>query len=197
MANCISLVRMWMNRVTGSEGMISSTVKQEMETISRGDAISDLEFLCAFQAYLIYLITAYFFPIGDTSLVDDSSLITMHDLAFRTAKAGFTCKAELSHVAPTWESWIIASSKRRSLLTMYLFTNVYNFGKGIPNFLSKESTAWNDDGILDLVFIETSNTGTGDVEVHMASGVSQTNIHRRQYNTEKDSFVVGQIADIL
>jgi hypothetical protein len=62
----------------------------------------------------------------------------MHDLAFRTAKAGFTCKAELSHVAPTWESWIIASSKRRSLLTMYLFTNVYNFGKGIPNFLSKE-----------------------------------------------------------
>ncbi|KAF7166053.1 hypothetical protein CNMCM5623_009968 [Aspergillus felis] len=138
MANCISLVRMWMNRVAGSEEMILSTVKQEMETISRGDAISDLEILCAFQAYLIYLITAYFFPIGNTSLVDDSSLITMHDLAFRTAKAGFTCKAELSHVAPTWESWIIASSKRRTLLTMYLFTNVYNFGKGIPNFLSKE-----------------------------------------------------------
>ena len=36
MANCISLVRMWMNRVAGSEGMILSTVKQEMETISRG-----------------------------------------------------------------------------------------------------------------------------------------------------------------
>jgi hypothetical protein len=36
MANCISLVRMWMNRVVGSEGMILSTVKQEMEAISRG-----------------------------------------------------------------------------------------------------------------------------------------------------------------
>jgi hypothetical protein len=36
MANCISLVRLWMNRVAGSEGMILSTVKQEMETISRG-----------------------------------------------------------------------------------------------------------------------------------------------------------------
>lgn len=36
MANCISLVRMWMNRVAGSEAMILSTVKQEMETISRG-----------------------------------------------------------------------------------------------------------------------------------------------------------------
>ncbi|KAJ6135947.1 hypothetical protein N7512_001107 [Penicillium capsulatum] len=138
MANCISLVRMWMNRVAGSEGMILSTVKQEMETISRGDAIGDLEIVCAFQAYLIYLITAYFFPIGNTSLVDDSSLITIQNLAFRTAKAGFTCKAELSHMAPTWESWIIASSKRRTLLTMYLFTNVYNFDKGIPNFLSKE-----------------------------------------------------------
>lgn len=29
---------------------------------------------------------------------------------------------------------------------------------------------WNADGILDLVFIKTSNTGTGDVEVHVASG---------------------------
>ena len=56
---------------------------------------------------------------------------------------------------------------------------------------------WNEDGILDLVFIKTCNTGTGDAEVHVASGVSQTDVRRRQYNTENDSFVVGLIADIL
>ncbi|KAL3260719.1 hypothetical protein ABHI18_004364 [Aspergillus niger] len=33
---------------------------------------------------------------------------------------------------------------------------------------------WNEDGILDLVFIKICNTGTGDVEVHVASGASQT-----------------------
>ena len=66
------------------------------------------------------------------------SIITLQDLAFRAAKAGFTCKAELSRTRPTWESWIIASSKRRTLFTMYLFTNVYNSDKGLPNFLSDE-----------------------------------------------------------
>lgn len=34
-ANCISLVRMWMNRVAGSEAMVLSTVRQEMERLSR------------------------------------------------------------------------------------------------------------------------------------------------------------------
>ena len=32
---------------------------------------------------------------------------------------------------------------------------------------------WNADGLLDLIFIKTSNTGTGKVEVHVASGASQ------------------------
>lgn len=34
-ANCFSLVRMWMNRVAGSEAMVLSTIRQEMERLSR------------------------------------------------------------------------------------------------------------------------------------------------------------------
>jgi hypothetical protein len=34
-ANCFSLVRMWMNRVAGSEAIVLSTVRQEMERLSR------------------------------------------------------------------------------------------------------------------------------------------------------------------
>lgn len=34
-ANCFSLVRMWMNRVEGSEAIVLSTVRQEMERLSR------------------------------------------------------------------------------------------------------------------------------------------------------------------
>ncbi|CAG7965270.1 unnamed protein product [Penicillium nalgiovense] len=137
-ANCFSLVRMWMNRVAGSEAIVLSTVRQEMERLSREGATSDFETLCSFQVYLIYLLTAYFFPIGNASLIDDMSMITLQDFAFRVAKAGFTCKAELSQTRPTWESWIIASAKRRTLFTMYIFSNVYNSDKGLPNFLSDE-----------------------------------------------------------
>ncbi|OGE50407.1 hypothetical protein PENARI_c017G00996 [Penicillium arizonense] len=137
-ANCFSLVRMWMNRVPGSEAIVLSTVRQEMERLSREDTTSDFDTLCSFQVYLIYLLTAYFSPIDNASLVDDMNLITLQDLAFRAAKTGFICKAELSQTQPTWESWIIASSKRRTLFTMYLFTNMYNFDKGLPNFLSDE-----------------------------------------------------------
>ena len=69
------------------------------------------------------------------------------------------------------------------------------FGEGADR--AWQLFGWDADGILDLSFIKTSNTGTGDVQVHMASGACQTDIRRRQYNTEKDGFVVGQIADIL
>lgn len=82
--------------------------------------------------------TAYFSPIENASLVDDMSIITLQELAFRAAKAGFTCKAELSRTRPSWESWIIASAKRRTLFAMYLFTNMYNSVKGLPNFLADE-----------------------------------------------------------
>lgn len=48
----------------------------------------------------------------------------------------------------------------------------------VPTTFGEETDgAWqlidyNGDGILDLVFIKTSNTGTGDVEVHVATGAS-------------------------
>jgi hypothetical protein len=102
------------------------------------NATNDFDTLCCFQVYLIYLITAYFSPIDNIPLVDDINMINLQNLAFRAAEAGFTCKAELSRTRPTWESWIIASSKRRTLFTMYLFINVYNSDNGLPNFLSDE-----------------------------------------------------------
>ena len=34
-ANCFSLVRMWMNRVAGSEAVVLSTIRQEMERLSQ------------------------------------------------------------------------------------------------------------------------------------------------------------------
>lgn len=48
-ANCFSLVRMWMNRVEGSEAIVLSTVRQEMERLSQE--------VCFVSIHLKYLLT--------------------------------------------------------------------------------------------------------------------------------------------
>lgn len=45
-ANCFSLVRMWMNRVAGSEAIVLSTVRQEMERLSR-----EVRFVCTHRKH--------------------------------------------------------------------------------------------------------------------------------------------------
>ncbi|KAJ5594676.1 uncharacterized protein N7459_000884 [Penicillium hispanicum] len=147
LANSVSLVRMWINHIAGSEAMVLATVKQEMERISQEEyspiqiqhhPTTPFETLCAFQAYLLYVLMAYYHPLETTTLVDDSLIVALQDLAFRTAKTGLTTPAETAHTRPHWESWIAASAKRRTLLTMYLFTSVYNAARGLPNFVADE-----------------------------------------------------------
>ncbi|KAJ5152669.1 uncharacterized protein N7482_009147 [Penicillium canariense] len=139
LANCSSLVRMWMNRAPGSEGLVFSTVKREMDRlIAETPIIGDFDLLCSFQALLIYMLMAYFFPIDDTSLLEDNDIIALQEIAFYSAKRGLACEAEVSRTRPSWECWIVASAKRRTVLTMYLFTSIYNASKGLPNFVAEE-----------------------------------------------------------
>lgn len=80
----------------------------------------------------------YFSPLGTLSTVNDSMMITLMEMAFRTVGNGLCCAAETSHTRPTWESWIIVSAKRRAILVMYLFSSVYNADRSLPNFLANE-----------------------------------------------------------
>ncbi|KAF7713940.1 Fungal Zn(2)-Cys(6) binuclear cluster domain-containing protein [Penicillium ucsense] len=116
LANCSSLVRLWMNRAPGSEGMVLATLKNEIDRlVAEQQFISDFDLLCSFQALLIYTLMAHFFPLGEISLIDDNT-----------------------QTRPDWESWIVASAKRRTLLTMYLFISIYNASKNIPNVMHNE-----------------------------------------------------------
>ncbi|KAF7587820.1 hypothetical protein BBP40_006672 [Aspergillus hancockii] len=138
LANCYSLVRMWEQAVPGSETMVTSTLEKEMERLGEEHPDHDYELLSAFQAYLIYTIMLYFSPHGGYSLVTDKIMITLMELAFRTARNGLFCIAELAHTRPTWESWIVVAAKRRAIFTMYLFTSVYNADRLLPNFVAEE-----------------------------------------------------------
>src|SRR5689334_16134883 len=79
----------------------------------------DYELLSSFQAYLIYSILMYFGPQGGFS---DTTMVTLLDMASHTARNGLFCAAELARVRPTWESWIVAATKRRAIFTLYLFS---------------------------------------------------------------------------
>lgn len=94
--------------------------------------------LCSFQAYLVYTILMYFSPLGNVSAVTDKIMMTLMELAFRTAQNGLLCTAETTHTRPNWESWIVVSAKRRAIYTMYLLTSVYNSDRGLPNFVADE-----------------------------------------------------------
>ncbi|KAE8342100.1 hypothetical protein BDV24DRAFT_130897 [Aspergillus arachidicola] len=138
LANCYSLVRMWEQAVPGSEMMVMSTLEKEMERLAEEHPEHDYELLSAFQAYLLYTIMLYFSPRGGPSLINDKMMITLMELAFRTARNGLFCAAELAHARPTWESWIVVAAKRRAVFTMYLFSSVYNADRLLPNFVADE-----------------------------------------------------------
>jgi len=65
---------------------------------------------------------------------------------------------------------------------VHIASGASNYQKRIletgTTFLPETDGTWlmadyNGDGLLDLIFIKTSNTGTGTVEVHVASGASK------------------------
>ena len=92
---------------------------------------------------------AYFFPMDDTQVLEDSDFVTLQEVAFYSVKRGFACPAETTQIRPDWESWIVASAKRRTVLTMYLFISIYNASKDLLNFVSDE---------LAEVLVATSKT---------------------------------------
>ncbi|GFF22542.1 hypothetical protein IFM61606_08532 [Aspergillus udagawae] len=136
LANCYSLVRMWEQAVPGSEEIVINTFEREMERLSsESSSQHDYELLSAFQAYLIYSILMYFSPQGGFT---DTTMVTLMEMAFRTARNGLFCAAELARTRPTWESWIVAAAKRRAVFALYLFSSIYNEDRLLPNFVAEE-----------------------------------------------------------
>jgi hypothetical protein len=100
---------------------------------------NQVELLAAFQAYLLYTMMAFFLHSHDDSpLAGRDIMINLQEIACEVALTGLVCPAELSNSRPDWESWIIASSKRRTLFAMYMFEGVVDSARGIPHFLADE-----------------------------------------------------------
>ena len=80
----------------------------------------------------------YFSSFSNLSPITDKTMMSLMEMAFRTARNGLFSDSELTHTRPSWESWILVAAKRRTIFAMYLFSSVYNADRGLPNFLAHE-----------------------------------------------------------
>lgn len=65
-------------------------------------------------------------------------MMKLQEFAGDVAGKGTLCYAETEGTRPDWESWIIASAKRRTLFATSLFDNLINFHMGSPSFIAVE-----------------------------------------------------------
>lgn len=150
----MSLLKLFETAVPGSESMVRDTIQRELarladvvrEPASAQTLNHQLSFLSALQAYLILSIYGYFQSQTQSSpavfLPDQISVL--HDMASKVSVAGIVCPEEVgdglitSSVVPKWETWIIAEAKRRTILCVYLFEDLYNFENGAATCLAAE-----------------------------------------------------------
>lgn len=99
---------------------------------------NQMDLLAAFQSYLIYAMMAFFSSDNDESPVNRETMINLQEFACDITCTGLVCRGELSNARPDWESWIVASTKRRSLYTMYMFDSVFSSLEGLPSFIAEE-----------------------------------------------------------
>jgi hypothetical protein len=83
----------------------------------------------------------FFSQAPGVNLIDHTTMLHLQEIASHVSATGLLCNAELCHTRPEWESWIIASAKRRTIYAMYLFSNVFNAISKQPTYLAEELTA--------------------------------------------------------
>lgn len=71
-------------------------------------------------------------------VIQQDIIIKLLALAGDVASKGTLCLAEGNGTRPDWESWIMASAKRRTLFATYTFDNLVNFTLGSPSFIATE-----------------------------------------------------------
>lgn len=139
LATCLSLVRIGEKPLAGSEAIAADVLQREMSNLyEQHQTYDDASQLAAFQAYLIYSMVL-FFQLGQGSgPVLRQAMINLQEIACLSAQRGLICSAEQQRARPSWEAWIMAEAKRRTLYVMYMFDSVLSAQDGLPTFLGTE-----------------------------------------------------------
>ncbi|KAK8087842.1 MFS general substrate transporter [Apiospora hydei] len=141
LVNCFNIARECDNPRSGDEHTAAEILQKEMSKISElaASAFTDIDILATFQAYLIYtLITFFRLNQGGNMSFLRQAKMHLQDLTCITSHQGLICSADPQHARPSWEAWLVAEAKRRTLYVLYLFDTVLSRQEGLPNFLETE-----------------------------------------------------------
>lgn len=140
LATCLSLVRICEKSLPGSENVAADVLQREMEKIyeQHGSYEDDLSLLAAFQAYLIYSMVFFFRLSQGADPFLRQAMINLQHLACSSSRRGLMCIAEQQNTRPSWDAWVIAEAKRRTLFSMYFFDSILSAQDGLPTFLGTE-----------------------------------------------------------
>jgi hypothetical protein len=139
LATCLTSVRMCEKPLPGSENTAAQVLQREMNLLyEQSDSYDHMSLLAAFQAYLVYSMVLYFRLSQGSSPFLRQAMMNLQHLASSSSRQGLLCVAEQQRARPTWEAWIVAEAKRRTLLTMYLFDSVLSTQDNASTYLGTE-----------------------------------------------------------
>ncbi|KZL68152.1 C6 finger domain containing protein [Colletotrichum tofieldiae] len=139
LSECISTLRVCDKSVAEGLKASAETLQKEMTKLfDQHKTADDITLLAIFQAHLIYSLVI-FFQLGREHYPFLSQIMmNTQELACAAARKGLVCMAEQDGARPTWESWIVAEAKRRTLFTMCLFDSALLTHDGLPTYLATE-----------------------------------------------------------
>lgn len=138
-ATCLSLVRICDSSLPRSNDIAFDVLTREMNMLYECYATyDDIGSLSAFQAYLIYSMVLVFHLDKGTDPFLRQAVVALQEIACASSRRGLLCQAEQERSRPSWDAWIVAEAKRRTLYTMYLFDNMLSAQDGLPTFLGTE-----------------------------------------------------------
>ncbi|KAL4964999.1 Zn(II)2Cys6 transcription factor domain-containing protein [Aspergillus stella-maris] len=140
LANCFTLVKMWHGHCQGAEEMVQRLIIDEINSLlTKFEELDEPTLLAVLQAVTIYIIILLFPSGRPRPMIPDYNLFRkIQDLVNFTAATGLFLQEERERVRPTWEAWVHVTSKRRSVLALYLIHWAYAVFHNIPPFNCRE-----------------------------------------------------------
>lgn len=139
LSTCLSAVRILDNPILGPEKTTVNLIRSAMSNIEKEYlSYSAMGALAAFQAYLIYTLTLFFYVEQDRDDYLANAMVILQALARHVTLQGLVVRSKASNCRPIWEEWVAAEAKRRTILVMYLFDTLLAIGYELPTYLMVE-----------------------------------------------------------
>ncbi|CUS12225.1 unnamed protein product [Tuber aestivum] len=138
LANCRGLVDMYKAMTPDNKSFVMKSIANE-----HGRILAEAEHVRTYevdrvgvlQAALIYGLIRHF---ESDPTFDRTTMVSIETMAVNVGISSLFAEGELEGVRPAWEDWIIAESKRRTMLALYMLDGSFHYAHNIPTFTCGE-----------------------------------------------------------